>query len=180
MAIDLGQLSQYQAEKGIKFQWGNKAYHIEPTMEQGLAFQVGLHERDRKMEELTSILENKDAEPAAIRKAEDDVRNLAAFGTYEVVAPLFGSVFHLPTKSKPARFEGGVLAELLQAGAGYGTIDRLVSTLYLSMVNTEDVAQEFMRTGKLNKALEIVQEREKSEAAARATLKAPGATSGDA
>lgn len=178
MAIDLGQLSQYQAEKGIKFQTATKSYHVEPTLDQGLAFQVALHERDSKMDDLTRTLKDKDADPEVIKKAENDLRNLATFGTYEIIAPLFGSKFHYPTKNKPPRFEGGILAELLESGAGYGIVDRLVTTLYLSLVNTDDVAAEFMRTGKLQKALEIVAEREKAEAAARATLKEPGETPG--
>lgn len=178
MAIDLGQLKQYNAEKGIKFEHGTKAYHIEPTVDQGLAFQVALHERDKKLTDLQKILKDKDSSPELIEKTETEYRNCVTYGAYEVTAPLFESKFHYPTKSKMPRFEGGVLAELRKDGLDWGTIDRLITTLYLSMVNTEDVALEYMKSGKLDKAISIVQEREKAEEAARATQTAPGVTNG--
>lgn len=94
------------------------------------------------------------------------------------MAPLFGSKFYYPTKTKQPKFEGGVLEELRAAGVNSGTIDRLITTMFLSMVNTEDVAMEYMRVGKLDKAITLVQEREKNEAAARATLRSAGETNG--
>ena len=178
MAIELGQLKDYNAEKGMKFEWGSKAYHIEPTVEQGLVFQVALHERDKRRADLEKTLADKDADTALIEKTEAEYRQHLTFGTFEIVAPLFGSKFHYPTKNKPPRFEGGVLAELQADGMDWGTLDRLMTTMYLSMVNTEDVAGEFMRVGKLDKAISLVQEREKNEAAARATPQAPGETNG--
>lgn len=178
MAIELGQLKDYNAEKGIKFEYGTKAYHIEPTVEEGLTFQVALHERDAKREELEAKLKDKNLTDEQAKALAWEYRMHTTFGTYEIVAPLFGSKFHYPTKTKGARFEGGVLAELRQNGLDWGTIDRLITALYLSMVNTEDVALEYMKSGKLDKAISIVQEREKAEEAARATQTAPGVTNG--
>lgn len=178
MAIELGQLKDYNAEKGLKFEWGSKSYHIEPTVEQGLVFQVAMHERDTKREELEAKLKDKDLTDEKAKELAWEYRLQTTFGTYEIMAPLFGSKFHYPTKTKPPRFEGGVLGELQGNGMNTGTIDRLITTLYLSMVNTEDVAMEYMRVGKFDKAISIVQEREKAEAAARATPQAPGETNG--
>lgn len=178
MAIELGQLEQYNAGKGIKFEVGNKAYHINPTLEQGLAFQVAMNERDEKRAELEKALKNPDTPADEITAMEHEYRQRLTFDTYEIVAPLFGSKFYYPTKTKQPKFEGGVLEELRAAGVNSGTIDRLITTMFLSMVNTEDVAMEYMRVGKLDKAITLVQEREKNEAAARATLRSAGETNG--
>lgn len=178
MAIDLGQLKQYNAEKGIKFEFGSKVYHIQPTMEQGLAFQVAQHERDERGRELEAIMRDADATDAQVKKAREEFRYHNTFSTYDITAPFFGSKFHYPTKSKPARFEGGIIAELLEAGMDYGTVDRLIGTLYLVMVNTEDVAVEYMKSGKLGQAVATVEAREKDAQAALATQKEPGETAG--
>ena len=50
--------------------------------------------------------------------------------------------------------------------------------MYLSMVNTEDVAMEYMKVGKLDKAISLVQERENAESATTVTPQAPGETDG--
>ena len=178
MAIDLGQLKQYNAEKGIKFEYGSKVYHIQPTLEQGLAFQVALHERDERRRELEATMSNPDATDAEVKKAREEYRYLNTFGTYEITAPFFDSKFHYPTKSKPARFEGGVIGELLKAGMDYGTVDRVISTLYLTMVNTEDVAMEYMKSGKLGQALATAEARENDAQATTETQTAPGETGG--
>ena len=178
MAIELGQLKDYNAEKGMKFEWGNKAYHINPTVEEGLTFQVALHERDTKREELEAKLKDKNLTDEKAKALAWEYRMHTTFGTHEIMAPLFGSKFHYPTKTKGPRFEGGVLGELQASGMNTGTIDRLITTMYLSMVNTEDVAMEYMKVGKLDKAISLVQERENAESATTETPQAPGETDG--
>lgn len=180
MAIDLGQLKQYNAEKGIKFEWGSKVYHIEPTLEQGVKFQVALNDRDERGRELEAIMRDAKATDTQVKKAREEFRYHNTFSTYEITAPFFNSVFHYPTKTKPARFEGGIIPELLEAGMDYGTLDRLISTLYLVMVNSEDVAVEYMKSGKLDQALATVAQRENAAQANQETQTAPGVTPGDA
>ena len=91
---------------------------------------------------------------------------------------MFGSKFHYPTKNRGARFDGGILAELNDNGMDWGTLERLATTLYLMMVNSEAVAEEYMKSGKFEKAVAVVAAREKSEADALATRTAPGETNG--
>lgn len=175
MAIDLGQLKQYQAEKGVKFEW-HKPFHVQVTVEQGLAFKVAQYEQEKKLDAARDTMRNGD--PKAAAEAAKEHRMIRDFGAFEIMAPIFGSEFHYPTKAKPPRFDGGVLAELLDNDMDWGTLERLVTTLYLTLVNTEDVAEEYMKSGKFEKALAIVAAREKAEADALATPQEPGETNG--
>ncbi|AIL96431.1 DUF7426 family protein [Corynebacterium ureicelerivorans] len=177
MAIDLGDLKQYNAEQGLKFEWAGRSYHVQADVEHGLGFHATHHEMDTKREELREKIRSTDAEES--KAAADKLRSLNRFGTFELMAPMFGSTFHYPTKTKGARFTGGILAELQENGMDWGTLERIVTTLYLMMVNSEAVAQEYMKTGKLEQAVAVVAAREKSETDALATQQAPGATSGN-
>ena len=163
MAVDLGQLKDLQAGKGLKFNYAGRAYHVEPTVEQGLAFQVAAHERDQRMMEAQETSTDENATKAERDKALLDVRNETSFGIYAIIAPLFGSKFHMPTKNKGPRFEGGIIPELLENGIDFGTLDRILTTMYLMMVNTEDVAAEFAKVGKLDVARKNVRDRENAK-----------------
>lgn len=177
MAINLGQLKQYQAARGLDFEWEGKQYAVYPTVEQGLAFQVAANDRQDRMEKYRDTITSEESTPDQVDKAEMALRDDLTFGIYMLVAPIFGSRFHPPTQRKGASFEGGIIAELMRNGIEFGTLDRIISAMWLIMRGEDDeVVEEFFKTGKLQTARDNVENRE--ALAMKETLKAPGETSG--
>lgn len=156
MAIDLGDLKQHQNPRGMRFKWDGEEYVAEPTVAQGLAFQVAAHERDQKMATIQAKMGAEGVSDEEAVRLSEELQNLITFGTAQVVAPLFGSTFVMPEGDTPARFEGGQLEKLVEAGIDWGTLDKLIIAMWTTMLEGEDVAEAYMQTGKLATARELV------------------------
>ena len=158
---DLGQLTAYIDEYDIVFKFGRTTYKIKPTAENVLDFM-------RNMEGL-----------------KDRSRGIDQYDVWELAAPLLGARFDRET----FRFEAGpedhphrdLIPDLLAQGMDIETLDRVISAAHVKYMHGDDVAEEFVKTRSLGKALRSVREREQAEldAAEKATPRDTGETTVD-
>lgn len=134
---DLGDLKQYLDPYDVTFSWGQKKYRIKPTAEQVLRYK-----RD-----FTEMVQSG--------------RRIDSGRIYQLLAPLFGSKFD-PEEwvFSPADDEDvphrGLINELLDKGADFEVIDRLLSATQAKYQYGNEVAEMFAATGDMGKALQLL------------------------
>ena len=153
---DLGQLSAYIDEYDIVFKFGRTTHKIKPSAEDVLDFM-------RNMEGFKTRS-----------------KGIDQYDVWELVAPLLGARFDRET----FRFEAGpedhphrdLVPNLLAQGMDIGVLDRVIGAAHVKYMHGDDVAEEFVKTGSLGKALRSVREREQAEldAAEKATPRDTG------
>lgn len=124
---DFGQLDEQLDAYDISFTFKGEEYHITPSAEQVLEFHRDYF-NSRK-------------------KGEDD-----GMGVWSRVAPLLGSKFN----TKTAKITGGILAEIMENGASYSQMERLVSAVHFKYVQGDDLAKAYFSTGDLGKAVDYL------------------------
>lgn len=147
---NLGQLGQFIDDVDITFQYGRKKYSIKPPFTAVL----------RYMQEFEGWKDRK--------------QPIDKYAIWELCAPLLGSTFDRETfefgsvedEDDPNR---GLIPELLSKGMDIDTVDRIFAAVHVKYTHGDDVAEEFMKTGSLGKALQAVRLRE--EAAEKETQK---------
>lgn len=122
---DFGQLDEQLDAYDISFTFKGEEYHITPSAEQVLEF-------------------HRDYFNA--RKKNDD----NGMGVWARVAPLLGSKFN----TKTAKITGGILSEIMDNGASYSQMERLVSAVHFKYVQGDDLAKAYFSTGDLGKAVD--------------------------
>ena len=98
---DFGQLDEQLDAYDISFVFKGEEYHITPSAEQVLEFHRDYFN--------------------ARKKNEDN-----GMGVWARVAPLLGSKFN----AKTAKITGGILGEIMDNGASYSQMERLVSAVH--------------------------------------------------
>ena len=124
---DFGQLDEQLDAYDISFTFKGKEYHITPSAEQVLEFHRDYFN--------------------ARKKDEDN-----GMGVWSRVAPLLGSKFN----TKTAKITGGILAEIMENGASYSQMERLVSAVHFKYVQGDDLAKAYFSTGDLGKAVDYL------------------------
>ena len=122
---DFGQLDEQLDAYDISFIFKGKEYHITPSAEQVLEFHRDYFN--------------------ARKKDEDN-----GMGVWSRVAPLLGSKFN----TKTAKITGGILGEIMENGASYSQMERLVSAVHFKYVQGDDLAKAYFSTGDLGKAVD--------------------------
>lgn len=134
---DLGDLKKHLDPYDVSFNWGKKKYKIKPSAAQVLEYK-------RQFNEL--VKSKKRIDPATV---------------YALIAPLLGSKFDPDTwvfepcddEHDPNR---GLINELLDSGADFEVIDRLMSATQAKYQYGDDVATAFAETGDMGKALQLL------------------------
>lgn len=122
---DFGQLDEQLDAYDISFTFKGKEYKVTPSAEQVLEFHRDYFN--------------------ARKKDEDN-----GMGVWARVAPLLGSKFN----TKTAKITGGILGELMDNGASYSQMERLVSAVHFKYVQGDDLAKAYFTTGDLGKAVD--------------------------
>lgn len=122
---DFGQLDEQLDAYDISFVFKGEEYHITPSAEQVLEFHRDYFN--------------------ARKKNEDN-----GMGVWARVAPLLGSKFN----AKTAKITGGILGEIMDNGASYSQMERLVSAVHFKYVQGDDLAKAYFTTGDLGKAVD--------------------------
>lgn len=148
---DLGQLKQFQDDYDVSFQWGRKQYKIKFTAAQGLAFRH------------------------AVNEVGESGQPFKAEMVWKLAAQLLGGDFD----EEAYTFKGGVAEELLEAGCDLEILDRLLTSVYLKMQFSDDMATEFAKTGELGKAVEAIQKKNDSTPSQETPKDAGETTEGD-
>lgn len=124
---NFGQLDEQLDAYDISFTFKGEEYHITPSAEQVLEFHRDYFN--------------------ARKKDEDN-----GMGVWSRVAPLLGSKFN----TKTAKITGGILAEIMENGASYSQMERLVSAVHFKYVQGDDLAKAYFSTGDLGKAVDYL------------------------
>lgn len=127
---DLGQLDDFLSGADITFTFKGKQYEVTPTARQVLEFQ-----RDYQ----NDINSDKPTEEIS---------------TWARVCPLLGSTLN----KKTLEIEGGILGELIDDGATYTQLERIVSAVHFKYVQGDDLAKAYFETGNLGKSLKMARE----------------------
>lgn len=127
---DFGQLDEQLDAYDIAFTFKGEDYHITPTASQVLEFHRDYYNA---------------------RKSDED----SGMGVWKRVAPLLGSKFN----PKTAKITGGILEQIMEAGATYSQLERLVSAVHFKYVQGDDLAKAYFETGELGKAVDILKQR---------------------
>ena len=122
---DFGQLDEQLDAYDISFTFKGEEYHITPSAEQVLEFHRDYFN--------------------ARKKDEDN-----GMGVWSRVAPLLGSKFN----TKTAKITGGILGEIMDNGASYSQMERLVSAVHFKYVQGVDLAKAYFSPGDLVKAVD--------------------------
>lgn len=122
---DFGQLDEQLDAYDISFTFKGEEYKVTPSAEQVLEFHRDYFN--------------------ARKKDEDN-----GMGVWSRVAPLLGSKFN----TKTAKITGGILGEIMNNGASYSQMERLVSAVHFKYVQGDDLAKAYFTTGDLGKAVE--------------------------
>lgn len=122
---DFGQLDEQLDAYDISFTFKGEEYKVTPSAEQVLEFHRDYFN--------------------ARKKDEDN-----GMGVWARVAPLLGSKFN----TKTAKITGGILGEIMNNGASYSQMERLVSAVHFKYVQGDDLAKAYFTTGDLGKAVE--------------------------
>lgn len=129
---DFGQLDEQLDEYDISFSFKGKEYQITPSAEQVLEF-------------------HRDYFNARKKDGNDGM------GVWDRVAPLLGSKFN----AKTAKITGGILGELMDNGASFSQMERLVSAVHFKYVQGDDLAKAYFTTGDLGKAVDQLKSKSK-------------------
>lgn len=127
---DFGQLDEQLDEYDISFTFKGEDYKVTPTVEQVLDFH-----RDYTN---------------AIKTGDD-----TGIGVWKRVAPLLGSKFN----PKTAKISGGILEQIMKAGATYNQMERIISAVHFKYVQGDDLAKAYFETGELGKALDLLKQK---------------------
>lgn len=122
---DFGQLDEQLDAYDISFTFKGEEYHITPSAEQVLEFHRDYFNARKKNED-------------------------TGMGVWSRVAPLLGSKFN----AKTAKITGGILGEIMDNGASYTQMERLVSAVHFKYVQGDDLARAYFSTGDLGKAVD--------------------------
>lgn len=122
---DFGQLDEQLDAYDISFTFKGEEYKVTPSAEQVLEFHRDYFN--------------------ARKKDEDN-----GMGVWSRVAPLLGSKFN----TKTAKITGGILGEIMDNGASYSQMERLVSAVHFKYVQGDDLAKAYFTTGDLGKAVD--------------------------
>lgn len=122
---DFGQLDEQLDAYDISFTFKGEEYKVTPSAEQVLEFHRDYFN--------------------ARKKNEDN-----GMGVWARVAPLLGSKFN----TKTAKITGGILGEIMDNGASYSQMERLVSAVHFKYVQGDDLAKAYFTTGDLGKAVD--------------------------
>ena len=124
---DLGQLDDFLSGADITFSFKGKKYEITPTAREVLEFQ------------------------RSYQNSINSDKGVDELGTWARVCPLLGSTFD----KKTLEIKDGILGELIDAGASYMQLERIVSAVHFKYVQGDDLAKAYFETGDLGKALKI-------------------------
>ena len=147
---DFGQLDEQLDEYDISFTFKGEEYKVTPSAEQVLEFHRDYYNARKKNED------------------ED-------LGVWSRVAPLLGSKFN----AKTVKITGGILGELMDNGASYSQMERLVSSVHFKYVQGDELAKAYFVTGNLGKALDSLKSKSSGTQENRETGQTSGETSGD-
>ena len=150
---NFGQLDEQLDAYDIAFTFKGKEYQITPSVQEVLTFHRDLANARNKL--------------ATDRNASDP------FGVWRRVCPLLGSKF----VAKTGKIEGGILGEIIEAGATFPQVERLVSAVEFKYSNSDELAKAYFETGNLKKAVDRLSD---DSQPSQETQKAAGETNGDA
>lgn len=133
MAQEFGELSDFIDGGGIAFSFNGERFEIDPTAHDVLQFQKNYR---------NLATESK----------------LSGENMLKLGAKLSGGDLNLET----LEFEGGVAAELVNKGASFEQVNRLMLTIVTKYWFNDDAATEYYQTGDMGKALGLKQEKRKT------------------
>lgn len=131
---DFGQLDEQLDAYDISFTFKGEEYRITPSAKQVLEFHRNYFNA---------------------REKGDDTDKSA----WSRVAPLLGSKFN----AKTLKITGGILGEIMENGASFSQMERLVSAVHFKYVQGDDLAKAYFTTGDLGKAVEQLKSKSKSK-----------------
>ena len=140
MATELGELSDFIDGGGLAFTFNGERFEVDPSAQTVLKFQKTYRE--------------------LMDKNELDGENMLRLG-----AELLGGTLD----GRNMQFKGGVASKLIDAGASFEQVNRVIMTAITKYWLNDDAASEYYRTGDMGKALSARANRGKGSTAPDAT-----------